>query len=141
MQDIQQPHTSKLEQESATSAKNHLSLVTVIISLYIQNITDLTNELLQNYKQDIDQLKQELHLMKQRITNNNEEIKNTTQPTLDAMLRDLRQAINTQKDENSKLQSQLTELKKEKSQIQQLILAATQKMVALEQQVGNYTSS
>ncbi|CAD8148828.1 unnamed protein product [Paramecium octaurelia] len=133
MQDIQQPHTSKLEQESATSAKNHLSLVT--------NITDLTNELLQNYKQDIDQLKQELHLMKQRITNNNEEIKNTTQPTLDAMLRDLRQAINTQKDENSKLQSQLTELKKEKSQIQQLILAATQKMVALEQQVGNYTSS
>ncbi|CAD8058902.1 unnamed protein product [Paramecium primaurelia] len=133
MQDIQQVHTSKLEQESATSAKNHLSLVT--------NITDLTNELLQNYKQDIDQLKQELHLMKQRITNNNEEIKNTTQPTLDAMLRDLRQAINTQKDENSKLQSQLTELKKEKSQIQQLILAATQKLSALEQQVGNYTSS
>ncbi|CAD8089229.1 unnamed protein product [Paramecium sonneborni] len=133
MQDIQQAHTSKLEQESATSAKNHLSLV--------NNITDLTNELLQNYKQDIDQLKQELHIMKQRITNNNEEIKNTTQPTLDAMLRDLRQAINIQKDENSKLQSQLTELKKEKSQIQQLILAATQKMVALEQQVGNYTSS
>ena len=40
--------------------------------------------------------------MKQRITNNNDEIKNTTQPTLDAMLRDLRQvtyqlnqAINT----------------------------------------------
>jgi hypothetical protein len=29
--------------------------------------------------------------MKQRIINNNEEIKNTTTPTLDAMLRDLRQ--------------------------------------------------
>jgi len=28
--------------------------------------------------------------MKQRIINNNEEIKNTTNPTLDAMLRDLR---------------------------------------------------
>ncbi|CAD8117879.1 unnamed protein product [Paramecium sonneborni] len=133
MQDVQQPHTSKLDQESATNAKNHLHLV--------NNITELANELLQSYKHDIDQLKQELHLMKQRITNNNEEIKNTTQPTLDAMLRDLRQAINTQKDENSKLQSQITEIKKEKSQIQQLIIAATQKVAELEHQVGNYTSS
>ncbi|CAD8151565.1 unnamed protein product [Paramecium octaurelia] len=129
----QQVHSSKLDQESATNAKNHLVLV--------NNITELSNELLQSYKHEIDQLKQELHLMKQRITNNNEEIKNTTQPTLDAMLRDLRQAINTQKDENSKLQSQITELKKEKSQIQQLILAATQKVAELEHQVGNYTSS
>ncbi|CAK86158.1 unnamed protein product (macronuclear) [Paramecium tetraurelia] len=129
----QQLHSSKLDQESATNAKNHLLLV--------NNITDLSNELLQSYKHEIDQLKQELHLMKQRITNNNEEIKNTTQPTLDAMLRDLRQAINTQKDENSKLQSQITELKKEKSQIQQLIIAATQKVAELENQVGNYTSS
>ncbi|CAK73024.1 unnamed protein product (macronuclear) [Paramecium tetraurelia] len=129
----QQVHSSKLDQESATNAKNHMLLV--------NNITELSNELLQSYKHEIDQLKQELHLMKQRITNNNEEIKNTTQPTLDAMLRDLRQAINTQKDENSKLQSQITELKKEKSQIQQLILAATQKVAELEHQVGNYTSS
>ncbi|CAD8087450.1 unnamed protein product [Paramecium sonneborni] len=129
----QQAHSSKLDQESATNAKNHLLLV--------NNITELSNELLQSYKHEIDQLKQELHLMKQRITNNNEEIKNTTQPTLDAMLRDMRQAINTQKDENSKLQSQITELKKEKSQIQQLIIAATQKVAELEHQVGNYTSS
>ncbi|CAD8139489.1 unnamed protein product [Paramecium pentaurelia] len=135
MSEIQQqiPHSSKLDQESATNAKNHLLLV--------NNVTELSNELLQSYKQQIDQLKQELHLMKQRITNNNEEIKNTTQPTLDAMLRDLRQAINTQKDENSKLQSQITELKKEKSQIQQLIIAATQKLAELENQVGNYTSA
>ncbi|CAD8043002.1 unnamed protein product [Paramecium primaurelia] len=135
MSEIQQqmPHSSKLDQESATNAKNHLLLV--------NNVTELSNELLQSYKHEIDQLKQELHLMKQRITNNNEEIKNTTQPTLDAMLRDLRQAINTQKDENSKLQSQITELKKEKSQIQQLIIAATQKVAELEHQVGNYTSA
>ncbi|CAD8060992.1 unnamed protein product [Paramecium sonneborni] len=129
----QQPHSSKLDQEAATNAKNHLLLV--------NNVTELSNELLQSYKHEIDQLKQELHLMKQRITNNNEEIKNTTQPTLDAMLRDLRQAINTQKDENSKLQSQITEIKKEKSQIQQLIIAATQKVAELEHQVGNYTAA
>ncbi|CAK75290.1 unnamed protein product (macronuclear) [Paramecium tetraurelia] len=137
MSEIQQqmPHSSKLDQESATNAKNHLLLVNQ------KNVTELSNELLQSYKHEIDQLKQELHLMKQRITNNNEEIKNTTQPTLDAMLRDMRQAINTQKDENSKLQSQITELKKEKSQIQQLIIAATQKVAELEHQVGNYTSA
>ncbi|CAK85163.1 unnamed protein product (macronuclear) [Paramecium tetraurelia] len=137
MSEIQQqmPHSAKLDQESATNAKNHLLLVNQ------KNVTELSNELLQSYKHEIDQLKQELHLMKQRITNNNEEIKNTTQPTLDAMLRDLRQAINTQKDENSKLQSQITELKKEKSQIQQLIIAGTQKVAELEHQVGNYTSA
>jgi hypothetical protein len=50
-----------------------------------------SSELLITYKAEIDSLKAELHLMKQRIINNQEEIKNTTTPTLDAMLRDLRQ--------------------------------------------------
>lgn len=97
-----------------------------------------TKELLQ-YKKDVENLKQELTLMKQRIQNNNEEIKNTTTPSIDALLRDLKLAISAQKDENAKLQAQITELKKEKSQIQQLIIVCVQKVAQLEEQVGSYT--
>lgn len=53
--------------------------------------------------------------MKQEITVYNEEINNTTKPTLSALLKNIKLAIGAQKDENSKLQTQLTDLKKEKS--------------------------
>ena len=84
-------------------------------------------------------MRQELNLMRQRVQNNNEEIKSTTTPSIDALLRDLKLAISAQKDENAKLQSQITELKKEKSQIQQLIIVCVQKVAQLEEQVGSYT--
>jgi hypothetical protein len=38
------------------------------------------------------------------------EIDNTTKPTLTALMRDLTQAITNQKEENAKLQSQITEI-------------------------------
>ena len=53
-------------------------------------IIGTSDELLVDYKREIDVFKQELNLMKQKILNNNEEIKNTTTPTLDALMRDLK---------------------------------------------------
>lgn len=43
--------------------------------------------------------------MKQEITVYNEEINNTTKPTLAALLKNIKLAIGAQKDENSKLQT------------------------------------
>lgn len=97
-----------------------------------------TNELLE-YKKEVENLRQELNLMRQRIQNNNDEIKNTTVPSIDSLSRDLKLAVTAQKDENSKLQSQITDLKKEKSQIQQLIITCVQKIAELEEQVGSYS--
>ena len=59
-------------------------------------------------------------------------------PFKDEMYNNLILAINNQKEENSKLQNQLSEIKKEKSIIQQKILEALQKVAALEEEVGNY---
>jgi len=83
-------------------------------------------------------LKQQLSSMKQKIELSNEETNNTTRPTLTALLKNLKLSIAAQKEENAKLQSQITELKKEKSQIQQLIISCVQKLAQLEEQVGSY---
>ena len=69
------------------------------------------------YKKKIDTLKTGLSSMSKKIEAQYEDIKNKTQPTLEAMTRDLSMAIKEQKEENTKMQNQITELKKEKIQL------------------------
>ena len=52
--------------------------------------------------------------MRQNVLKINKETENVTIPSIDSLLKDLKLAITAQKDENSKLQSQITDLKKEK---------------------------
>eukprot|EP01017_Pseudomicrothorax_dubius_P014393 TRINITY_DN1679_c0_g1_i1.p1 TRINITY_DN1679_c0_g1~~TRINITY_DN1679_c0_g1_i1.p1 ORF type:complete len:145 (+),score=35.71 TRINITY_DN1679_c0_g1_i1:27-437(+) len=122
---------SSLEQQSATNVKMHMEL--------LDNYVEIGQRLLLELRNEMESLRQEQNLMKQRILNNNDETANTTLPQIDSTFRDLKMAISTQKDENTKLQSQITELKKEKSQLQQLIITCTQKVQMLEEQIGNYT--
>lgn len=49
---------------------------------------------------------------------------------------ELTSQINNQRQENDHLQTQLVELKKDKSRMQQLIMQAKQKISELEDQVG-----
>eukprot|EP01017_Pseudomicrothorax_dubius_P014395 TRINITY_DN1679_c0_g1_i5.p1 TRINITY_DN1679_c0_g1~~TRINITY_DN1679_c0_g1_i5.p1 ORF type:complete len:110 (+),score=31.01 TRINITY_DN1679_c0_g1_i5:84-413(+) len=105
----------------------------------LDNYVEIGQRLLLELRNEMESLRQEQNLMKQRILNNNDETANTTLPQIDSTFRDLKMAISTQKDENTKLQSQITELKKEKSQLQQLIITCTQKVQMLEEQIGNYT--
>ena len=77
--------------------------------------------------------------MKNKVLANNEETVNTLNPFIHSLNQSLNLQINTQKEENSKLQNQISELKKEKAQIQQLIVASLQKVSAIEEEVGNYT--
>lgn len=65
----------------------------ITLPFLAKSIIATSGEVLVSYKKEIDVAKQELHLMKQRLVYQNEEIKNTTTPTLDAMLRDLRQVM------------------------------------------------
>ena len=77
--------------------------------------------------------------MKNKIIFANEETQKTLTPFVEGLFQNLTLAINNQKEENIKLQNQIIELKKEKSQIQQLILASIQKIAGLEELVGNYS--
>eukprot|EP01016_Furgasonia_blochmanni_P001390 TRINITY_DN10527_c0_g2_i1.p1 TRINITY_DN10527_c0_g2~~TRINITY_DN10527_c0_g2_i1.p1 ORF type:complete len:173 (+),score=43.21 TRINITY_DN10527_c0_g2_i1:62-580(+) len=124
--------TKNNDAQGATNVKHHIGIV--------ENVIETANEGLLEYKREVDSLKQELNLMKQKILNANEEIFNILNPAMDAMYRDLKSKISDQKLENEKIQIQLTELKKEKSQIQQLIIGCTQKLQQLEETVGSYTS-
>eukprot|EP00825_Cyclidium_porcatum_P050524 TRINITY_DN9039_c0_g1_i2.p1 TRINITY_DN9039_c0_g1~~TRINITY_DN9039_c0_g1_i2.p1 ORF type:complete len:146 (-),score=37.77 TRINITY_DN9039_c0_g1_i2:34-471(-) len=118
------------DQQTATNVKNHIKLVEDLIAA--------TQIQLSQYKKEYENLKQYLAAMKQKIELNNEEASNTSRPTINAMLKNLKLAIASQKEENAKIQSQITELKKEKSQIQQLIISCVQKLAQLEEQVGQY---
>jgi len=96
------------------------------------------NKQIYEYKQDVSKLRQEIQHMENKINYANEETEKTLGPFKDEMYNNLILAINNQKEENSKLQNQLSELKKEKGIIQQKILEALQKIAAMEEEVGNY---
>ena len=64
--------------DSATNTKQHIILVNV--KIIFKDILENTERILLSYKNDIEVLKSELNLMKNRITNFNEETKNTIVP-------------------------------------------------------------
>lgn len=76
--------------------------------------------------------------MENKINYANEETEKVLTPFKDELYNNLILAINNQKEENSKLQNQLSDLKREKSLIQQKILEGLQKVAAMEEEVGNY---
>ena len=78
-------------EDSATNTKYHIILVDVM--LIFQDILENTEKILLSYKNDIEVLKSELNLMKNKITNFNEETKNTIIPASENLQRDLNVAI------------------------------------------------
>ncbi len=85
------------------------------------------------------QLRQEIENMRNKVNYANEETEKTLNPFIQTLFNNLTLAINNQMDENSKLQNQISELKKEKSQLQSLILTAVEQSAGLEEEVGSYT--
>ena len=77
--------------------------------------------------------------MKNDIININDDISKKLMAYILPLTNDLEVLIQGNVDENEKLMAQISEIKKEKSQIQQLILSATEKLAELEEQVGNYS--
>mmetsp|Transcript_17372 Transcript_17372/g.19801 ORF Transcript_17372/g.19801 Transcript_17372/m.19801 type:complete len:145 (-) Transcript_17372:182-616(-) len=119
------------EEQSATSLANHLAMT--------QALYDKVDGEIYKYKQMVNELRQSINNMKNKVLAANEETVNTLNPFIYTLNQTLNQQINTQREENSKLQNQISDLKKEKAQIQQLIVASLQKTAAIEEEVGSYT--
>ena len=79
--------------------------------------------------------------MRTKIDNINEEIVETTTPLVESLYRSLELGMTNQKEENSNFQEQLTELKKEKSILSQMIVASHKRSDLLNEEVGHYWSS
>jgi hypothetical protein len=65
--------------------------------------------------------------MKNKIENINDEIMDTTNPLVEGLYRSLEMGMINQKEENNNFQEQLTELKKEKSVLSQMIVATSKR--------------
>ena len=76
--------------------------------------------------------------MKNKIENTNDEIMDTTHPLVESLYRSLELGMITQKEENNNFQDQLTELKKQKSILSQMIVATSKRTEQLNEEVGHY---
>lgn len=91
---------------------------------------------MRDYKKEIDLLRQEIGLMENHLATQNDENVKVINPFIMANFEELTSQINNQREQNDHLQTQLIELKKDKSRMQQLIMQAKQKISELEDQVG-----
>ena len=76
--------------------------------------------------------------MRTKIENINEEIIETTTPLVESLYRQLELGMVNQKEENNNFQDQLTDLKKEKSILSQMIVASHKRTEHLHEEVGHY---
>ena len=81
-------------------------------------------------------LRQEIGLMENHLSTQNDENVKVINPYIMANFEDLQDSIAKQKRENDLMTRQIIELKKEKSLMQQSIMACAQKISQLEDQVG-----
>lgn len=91
---------------------------------------------MRDYKKEIDLLRQEISLMENHLSTQNDENVKVLNPFIMANFQDLSNQITGQRKENDHMQKQLVELKKEKSLIQQMIIQSQHKIAELEEAVG-----
>ena len=87
---------------------------------------------MREYKKEIDMLRQEIGLMENHLSTQNDENVKVVNPFIMSNFEELTNQITSQRKENDHMQKQLIELKKDKSRIQQLIMQAQQKIAELE---------
>ncbi len=92
-------------------------------------------------KRNIDILHQEFERITLTTEKTLEEFSGILMAGVEAQLRELQLTIEEQKEDNAKLQSQATELRKEHSEIQQRILMGKKKGEFLYESLGNYNDN
>ena len=102
----------------------------------VQDIIIEAQQTLREYKKEIELLRQEIGLMENHLSTQNDENVKVINPYIMSNFEDLTEQINKQRKENEHMQKQIVELKKEKSIMQQGIMHAQQKIAVLEDQVG-----
>jgi CHASE3 domain sensor protein len=91
---------------------------------------------LRDYKKEIDLLRQEISLMENHLSTQNDENVKVLNPYIISNFQELSNQISLQLKDNDHLQKQLIELKRDKSTVQQAIIHCQHKISALEGVVG-----
>ena len=93
-------------------------------------------QVLREYKKEIECLRQDVSMMDNNLQTLNDENIKVVNPLIVSNFEQFQSQMNMQRNENEHLQRQLTDLKKEKALMQQQIMLASQKIALLEEQVG-----
>ena len=102
----------------------------------IEDLIAIGSATLREYKKEVEMLRQEIGLMENHLSTQNDENVKVINPYVMANFEDLQDSIIKQRKENENMQRQIIELKKEKSLMQQSIMATSQKIAQLEDMVG-----
>ena len=119
----------KLQMPESESVKQCIRRVEV--SAWLLSWQDVIMEAqgqLREYKKEIEMLRQEINLMENHLTTQNDENVKIINPFIMSNFDDLTDQITRQRNENENMQRQIVELKKDKSLIQQSIMHASQKI-------------
>ncbi len=93
---------------------------------------------MREYKKEVEMLRQEIGLMENHLSTQNDENVKVINPYVMQNFEDLQTSIRKQDIENDHMLKQINELKKDKSHLQQAIMQASQKIAHLEDAVGNW---
>mmetsp|Transcript_1175 Transcript_1175/g.2836 ORF Transcript_1175/g.2836 Transcript_1175/m.2836 type:complete len:125 (-) Transcript_1175:960-1334(-) len=114
--------------EAGPSVKDNISQVEESILTAQTFLRDLSKSI-ENLRTDTSYLESRLHI-------EIDDTPKTVAPVIAQLLADFRREVSAQKDVNEHLQRQITGLKKEKSQLQQHIVASNTRAQILEDNVG-----
>ena len=120
----------------ANSVKNAFTHSSVIFNL----LKDVTSELatLRNEQQTLGNA---LKDSAQKVGTENDETLKRLKPLFDELLKGLCVQISLQRQENSKLQSKVGDLQREKNHLQQMIILCAKKCSQMEEELGKYPRS
>ena len=89
------------------------------------------------HKSDVNSLKTEKDSIQENLRNKHEEVKNTLLGDLNKVEEEMKRHFGHQKAENSRLQQQISQLKTEKTVLNQQLISLHKRINDLEIQVGN----
>ena len=108
---------------------------------HITKVTDLLNSTqddMNSYNAQKQRCQKYLKDLETKGNNVNENVLNTLKSIFENIYSNLTIKITQQKQENEKLQQKIVNLKKEKTDIQQIIIASAKRCATLEQELGKY---
>lgn len=99
---------------------------------------DKTKKQVEEYKSVVSGLRQDVNKLRHNVMNENDETKNRVIPLLESLRRSFFTQMYVDKQEQEGLQNELMSLKKERYEIDELMIWCLSKITILEDQIGYY---
>ncbi len=104
----------------------------------VKAVIDSTQGQLDTHRSKIEECRALIGQLRDSSEHSNEELLETLRQNFEKIYNNFTVQVTLQKQENEKMQQKIDKLKKEKTEIQQTILAGAQKCAELENELGKY---